>query len=211
MDLCNNAVPTDYTDLTVKGFTLSGSKIEKDSDADNLSNDFAPGLYYNLSNQEKLRMPSYKKYVSGFSLSATEGCSKGKQQQQTPETKYYMKTKGAEAPEETTVTATTTASIPTPTPTPTPTPNPTPTPRTRSIVPTPNPTPTPKDNSFDGLSHKDSLGLLIGSLQYRGGTLLAASVDGVKQHKLRRASYPLKTRRAFDRYVKTLDSIIENN
>ena len=27
MDLCNNAVPTDYTDLTVKGFTLSGSKI----------------------------------------------------------------------------------------------------------------------------------------------------------------------------------------
>jgi len=146
MDLCNNAVPTDYNNITVTGFTISGKQTIQKTDDDNLTNDFAPALYYNLNPQEKLETPSYKKYVSGFSLSASEGIEGG-----TPSSKTISKTifkKGAEEPEK--ITANITAS------------------RTKK-------------------------------------SKVAPVTKGKKD--TRKTSYPLKTRNAFDRYIKTLDAI----
>jgi hypothetical protein len=104
MDLCNNAVPTDYKDLTIVGFKLPGRDIEKMPENDNMTNDFAPALYYNLSNEEKLQLPSYKEYVSGFSLSETQGVKKGQLTEKTrDEVTYCIKKKGAKQPDMLTV------------------------------------------------------------------------------------------------------------
>jgi hypothetical protein len=210
MDLCNNAVPTDYRNLTIKGFTLSGDKLSKEADDDNLSNDFAPGLYYNLTNKEKLSTPSYKKYVSGFSLSATEGVDKGFIFNETIEKGFCMKKKGSEKPQDITVNQTTEGTLqPTSNAAPTPV-----TPTTETPTPEVRPVRTRrsrvKKSTDQLLEAKEEIGLIIGALQYKGPVELASAVKGVKEDKIRRISYTLKTRKAFDRYIKILDSINEN-
>lgn len=150
MDLCNNAVPTDYNNLIITGFKLAEKEFKKE-DADNLTNDFAPALYYNLSNQEKLHKPSYEKYVSGFSLSASEINSTGNKHQGKVGKCFYKKGSNEAIPGITFI-----------------------------------------ENSNASMANR---------------TL--AKKDGKPQHK--GPNHPLKTRKAFDRYIKTLDSINENN
>lgn len=150
MDLCNNAVPTDYNNLTIKGFKLFDKEITKNEE-DNLVNDFAPALYYNLSNQEKLSRPSYEKYVSGFSLSATETNTKGSSVNNQVKVDFYEKD---------------------------------------SNVP------------IEGCTFIEN-----SNASMANRTL--AKKDGKPQPK--GPNHPLKTKNAFERYIKTLDSIYENN
>ncbi|MBQ7073303.1 MAG: S1 RNA-binding domain-containing protein [Bacteroidales bacterium] len=63
MDLCNDAVPTDYDSLKLS--VLNGQVLEK---AALEQNDFAPALYKKMSIKEKLDSESYVKYNSGFTL-----------------------------------------------------------------------------------------------------------------------------------------------
>ena len=63
MDLCNDAVPSDYDSLKMS--LLNGQVIEK---AAIEQNDFAPALYKNMTIREKLDSESYVKYNSGFTL-----------------------------------------------------------------------------------------------------------------------------------------------
>ena len=212
MDLCNNAVPSDYKDLVVTGFKLPGTEIEKESGEYNLTNDFAPGLYYNLSNQEKLSTPSYKEYVSGFSLSVTQEVTKGAAQGKDPVINYCIKTKGQQEPAAITVTNVLEGTIehseaP-----------------ARAAAPEASPKASPKvlrrgvvkegrqsePQIVTDPEKKDSIGLVVGALQYNGGVKLGTIVKGVKESKMRKPLFALKTKTAFDRYIKTLDSINEN-
>ncbi|MBP5335827.1 MAG: S1 RNA-binding domain-containing protein [Bacteroidales bacterium] len=63
MDLCNDAVPSDYDSLKLS--VLNGQVLEK---AALEQNDFAPALYKKMSIKEKLDSESYVKYNSGFTL-----------------------------------------------------------------------------------------------------------------------------------------------
>ena len=67
MDLCNNAVPTDYNSIRIKYVVAGDTKIEINDD-NHVENDFAPALYYLMSHEEKLKSPSYVNYKSGFKL-----------------------------------------------------------------------------------------------------------------------------------------------
>lgn len=85
MDLCNNAVPTDYKKMMIDQIVLNKNerqilnaeenrKIEENENfrlsvvGVTLDNDFAPALFKSMTNQEKLESKSYKKYASGFTL-----------------------------------------------------------------------------------------------------------------------------------------------
>ena len=63
MDLCNDAVPSDYDILAFK--TVNGLNPGSFLDEDN---DFVPVLYKNMTIKEKLASESYVKYNSGFTL-----------------------------------------------------------------------------------------------------------------------------------------------
>ena len=85
MQLCNNAVPTDYTEVVLDQvemnnkpyqiINMSENHDERD-DAAKLRNaigqtidaDFAPALYLMMDNDEKLKSPSYVKYPCGFAM-----------------------------------------------------------------------------------------------------------------------------------------------
>ena len=156
MDLCNNAVPTDYNNLTIEGFELSDETITK-NDEDNLVNDFAPALFYNLSNQEKLHSPSYERYVSGFSFSAANNIKKGSDGTWNGAVKVFEK--GTEGPQ-----VIMNASI-------------------------------TSDETLSGI------------LKFRGNP---NPLPKTKKNTGKASLHPLKTKNAFDRYIKTLDSIYEN-
>ena len=67
MDLCNDAVPSDYDILAfqeVDGLQAGSFKDVK--------NEFAPALYRNLTIKEKLKVDSYVKYNSGFTMDEKE-------------------------------------------------------------------------------------------------------------------------------------------
>lgn len=67
LDMCNNAVPTDYNRLEIKYITVENDKLalaEENLDV----NEFAPALYYLMSHEEKLKSPSYVSYKSGFKV-----------------------------------------------------------------------------------------------------------------------------------------------
>lgn len=83
MDLCNNAVPTDCNEIVLDQIMLNGNayKIASKSDKYNetqdkqthqkaigetITSDFAPALYVQMTNDEKLMSPSYEQYASGF-------------------------------------------------------------------------------------------------------------------------------------------------
>lgn len=83
MDLCNNAVPTDCNEIVLDQVTLNGNvyQIINKSDKYNetqdkekrqnaigetIASDFAPALYVQMTNDEKLMSQSYEQYASGF-------------------------------------------------------------------------------------------------------------------------------------------------
>lgn len=72
MDLCNNAVPTDYDGFSLTGVEFGQGSGAKAGTIEKLENDFAPSLYFNLTKEEKLTSPSYRKYRSGFSVDSAE-------------------------------------------------------------------------------------------------------------------------------------------
>ena len=65
LDMCNNAVPTDYNSIRIQYIKVENDRMEMD-DENWMVNEFAPALYYSMSQQEKLKSPSYVSYNSGF-------------------------------------------------------------------------------------------------------------------------------------------------
>lgn len=66
MDLCNDALPEDYTSFRLKKVLIIADKEEFSLETSCLNNDFAPSLYKELSNEERLSNPSYESVTSGF-------------------------------------------------------------------------------------------------------------------------------------------------
>lgn len=66
MDLCNDALPEDYTSFRLKKVSIIADKEEFSLETSCLNNDFAPSLYKELSNEERLSNPSYESVTSGF-------------------------------------------------------------------------------------------------------------------------------------------------
>ena len=90
MDLCNDAVPSDYDRLEI--ILVNGN-----SSIVNAVNDFAPSLYRNLSIKEKLKSESYVKYNSGFTLNEKETrASTGTQMVLTREVQFEMRPRSAQ-------------------------------------------------------------------------------------------------------------------
>lgn len=65
LDMCNNAVPTDYNSIRIQYIKIENDRMEMD-DENLMVNEFAPALYYSMSHREKLKSPSYVSYNSGF-------------------------------------------------------------------------------------------------------------------------------------------------
>lgn len=85
MELCNNAVPTDFNEIRLDKVEMNGKSYEiinksakfdetKDEElvkraiGETIDADFAPALYRVMENDQKLKSPSYVKYPSGFSM-----------------------------------------------------------------------------------------------------------------------------------------------
>lgn len=66
MDLCNDALPKDYTSFRLKKVSIIADNEEFSLETSCLNNDFAPSLYKELSNEERLSYPSYESVTSGF-------------------------------------------------------------------------------------------------------------------------------------------------
>lgn len=66
MDLCNDALPEDYTSFRLKKVSIIVDNKEFSLETSCLNNDFAPSLYKELSNEERLSNPSYESVTSGF-------------------------------------------------------------------------------------------------------------------------------------------------
>lgn len=66
MDLCNDALPEDYTSFRLKKVSIIVDNEEFSLETSYLNNDFAPSLYKKLSNKERLSNPSYESVTSGF-------------------------------------------------------------------------------------------------------------------------------------------------
>ena len=85
MDLCNNAVPTDYSEFVLDQVVLNDNTYEiinktvdhdetqdeakiKKSIGETIDTEFAPALYTIMDNDKKLKSPSYIKYACGFAM-----------------------------------------------------------------------------------------------------------------------------------------------
>lgn len=66
MDLCNDALPGDFTSFRLKKVSIIADNKEFSLETSCLNNDFAPSLYKELSNEERLSNPSYESVTSGF-------------------------------------------------------------------------------------------------------------------------------------------------
>lgn len=66
MDLCNDALPEDYTLFRLKKVSIIVDNEEFSLETSYLNNDFASSLYKELSNEERLSNPSYESVTSGF-------------------------------------------------------------------------------------------------------------------------------------------------
>lgn len=66
MDLCNDALPGDFTSFRLKKVSIIADNEEFSLETSCLNNDFAPSLYKELSNEERLSNPSYESVTSGF-------------------------------------------------------------------------------------------------------------------------------------------------
>ena len=88
MDMCNDAVPSDYVSLELQ--KVNGTKVGSDK-LSMETNDFAPSLYKKMSIDEKLSSESYVKYNSGFTANEKESRDvKGNLKVLTRETRYGM-------------------------------------------------------------------------------------------------------------------------
>ena len=83
MQLCDNAVPTDCNEVMIDKVVINGNTYEiinKSTDeakdttltqcaiGETINADFAPALYLQMDNDEKLNSPSYVQYASGFTM-----------------------------------------------------------------------------------------------------------------------------------------------
>lgn len=83
MQLCDNAVPTDCNEVMIDKVVINGNTYEiinKSTDeakdttltqcaiGETINADFAPALYLQMDNDEKLKSPSYVQYASGFTM-----------------------------------------------------------------------------------------------------------------------------------------------
>jgi len=88
MDMCNDAVPSDYVSLElqkVNGTNVGSGNLSMET------NDFAPALYKTMSIKDKLSSESYVKYNSGFTANEKEARDiKGNLKALTRETQYGM-------------------------------------------------------------------------------------------------------------------------
>lgn len=66
MGLCNDALPEDFTSFHLKKVSIIADKEVFSLETSCLNNDFAPSLYKELSNEERLSNPSYESVTSGF-------------------------------------------------------------------------------------------------------------------------------------------------
>lgn len=66
MGLCNDALPEDFTSFRLKKVSIIADNKEFSLETSYLNNDFAPSLYKELSNEERLSNPSYESVTSGF-------------------------------------------------------------------------------------------------------------------------------------------------
>lgn len=66
MGLCNDALPEDFTSFRLKKVSIIADNKEFSLETSCLNNDFAPSLYKELSNEERLSNPSYESVTSGF-------------------------------------------------------------------------------------------------------------------------------------------------
>ena len=66
MEICNDSVPTDYTQFSLKKVSAVVDDKEFILDTVELKNDFAPSLYQDLSEEDRLSLPSYQSETSGF-------------------------------------------------------------------------------------------------------------------------------------------------
>lgn len=66
MGLCNDALPEDFTSFRLKKVSIIADNEEFSLETSCLNNDFAPSLYKELSNEERLSNPSYESVTSGF-------------------------------------------------------------------------------------------------------------------------------------------------
>lgn len=92
MDMCNDAVPEDYSSLriaSVNALAVGQGSLKKEQ------NDFAPSLYKLMSIDEKLQSDSYVKYDSGFTLNERNSFqSDGNKTRLVRETNYEWKNQG---------------------------------------------------------------------------------------------------------------------
>ena len=92
MDICNDAVPSDYDSLDID---------QVNGEFDYAENDFAPTLYKLMSIQEKLESPSYVKYNSGFTLNDKERrTTQGNRGKLVRSTLYNYRTRPADGSDE---------------------------------------------------------------------------------------------------------------
>ena len=85
MDLCNDAVPSDYNEFVLdeveinqRSYQIINMSVKHDEREDEakiknaigqtIDAEFAPVLYVNMDNEEKLKSPSYVKYPCGFAM-----------------------------------------------------------------------------------------------------------------------------------------------
>ena len=88
MDMCNDAVPSDYVSLELQN--VNGTDVGK-GNISMETNDFAPALYKTMSIKDKLSSESYVKYNSGFTANEKEARDvKGNLEVLTRDTQYGM-------------------------------------------------------------------------------------------------------------------------
>ncbi len=71
MDKFGNYKPDDITKVTIKEVTIGG-EIQDEADLDDIKNSFAPAVYKEMSDSDKLQAPSYENQNSGVRVTSTD-------------------------------------------------------------------------------------------------------------------------------------------
>lgn len=192
LDLCNNAVPTDYNWIYIDSVQF-GDKCIKNYEK--LENDFAPSLYYNMTQKEKLSSPSYEKHVSGFSVNV--GNMRKTAQMGADDWTLDREYNVLIRKKETSVSTSNDKSVTTKKAT------------TRRALRKSSNTTSALNAVNISDEKKQSLSLIIGSLLnvnniIFGSVMYRASNYAIGHSKL---GYVIRDKRSFDRYVKLLDEI----
>lgn len=196
LDLCNNAVPSDCNWVYIKNIQFDDECV---SNYEKLENDFAPSLYYNMTQKEKLSSPSYEKHVSGFSVNVgnmrkTAQCEDKGWGSWTLDREYKItirktNTTSTNASNSNSTTTTKTA--------------------LRKARLSKAKTSSIQTTTAISDEQKRSLELLIGSLQKVNNILITSIISCAVNNSFghSKLGYVIKDKNAFDRYVKLLDEI----